>query len=70
MCDWCRYLEKLLARQRLGGDQQTLVVARHPSCRQVLVGQLNILAVVLQEGHGGGHEGARFRLHLQEKPQL
>lgn len=59
------YLEQLLTSQRLGGDQQALVVARHSGCCQVLIGQLDVFAVILQERHDSGHQHARFALGLK-----
>lgn len=59
------YLEQLLTSQRLGGDQQALVVARHSGCCQVLIGQLDVFAVVLQERHDSGQQHARFALSLK-----
>lgn len=59
------YLEQLLTSQRLGGDQQALVVARHSGCCQVLIGQLDVFAVILQECHDSGHQHARFALGLK-----
>lgn len=45
------HLEELLTGQWLGGDQQALVVARYSGRRQILVGQLDVLAVVFQKRH-------------------
>lgn len=60
-----QYLEQLLASQRLGGDQQALVVARHSGRCQVLVGQLDVFAVVFQERHDGGDQRTRLSLNLE-----
>lgn len=56
-----------MASQRLGGDQQALVVAGHSGCRQVLIGQLDIFPMILQERHDGGDQRAWLALGALEE---
>lgn len=59
------HLVQLLASQRLGGDQQALVVARHSGCCQVLVRQLDVLAVVFQERHDSRQQCTWLSFNLE-----
>lgn len=62
-------LEELLARQSLGCDQKPLVVAGHPSGGQILIGQLDILPMILQKRHDCGHQW-RLILTLRRNKQI